>query len=144
MRVRAKADRLSEEQRTAIGGSLAQSSRLAVREGSEYVVLGMVLASNSRVLGSAMWVVFEDAAGNGVQAPLALFEIVSARPSKYWQVQKLSESEVALCPSEFARPHFFEDAAEGDASARAELARIRALLDAEDRRAFVGGRDRSI
>jgi hypothetical protein len=130
MRVRTVAERLTPTQRKAIGGALAQGDRLAIPARKEYLVLGLIFAFGGRLLGTGTWVLFEDEAGNGVQAPLALFEITDPRPSRHWVVQLVSDSEVALWPAAFGRAHFFEDVADGGPEQRSEFAAtIRALRD---------------
>lgn len=126
MRVRAIAKRLTPAQRETIGGGLAES--MEVRVGVEHLVLGLVFAFNSRTLGSGVWIVFEDVAGNAVQAPLALFEVVDPHPSRHWEFRQFDDS-AALWPPVFDRPHFFGDVGDGAIEARKELAAVRELLE---------------
>jgi hypothetical protein len=131
MRVRAVAERLSSQQREAIGG-IARGRHFAERVGVEHLVLGMQFGFNSRVLGSGVWVCFEDEAGNGVIAPLVQFEVIDPRASRHWELHQPHPTEAMLWPRAFQRPHFFEDVADGVVAVRVELGEIRRLLKEEE------------
>jgi hypothetical protein len=81
-------------------------------------------------LGTGVWIIFRDAAGNGVTAPLALYEVVEASPSRYWVPRKVDEHVLAVWPEAFEAEHFFEDTAERS-RARETLASVHDLLERE-------------
>lgn len=132
MRVRAIAKKLSGEQRDAIGGTLVRAP-LGAPLGAEYLVLGLVFSFNSRRLGTGVWVIHQDEAGNGVMLPLALFEVIDARCSRHWEFRQQSDESATLLPSALYKPNLFEDAADGAPAERSQLAATRALLEEEER-----------
>jgi hypothetical protein len=131
MRIKATGERLSEEQRAAIGG-LARKPGALPRAGAEYVVLGLVFACDHVRLGNGTWVIYQDEIGNPLIQPLALFSVTESTPSRYWQLGRADEvASYALWPPAFERAHFLEDAAEHSAAERQELNEIRRLMNDE-------------
>ena len=131
MRVKAVTSRLTAAQRAAIGGTLA-GVQIGAHEGREHLVLGLYIGMNSPKLGTGVWIIYRDAGGNGVTAPIALYEVIDSTPSRHWVANRIDDSVIALWPREFAVPHFFEDTAERSV-ARDTLRAVNDLLDTEHR-----------
>ena len=129
MRVRAKADRPTAAQQTSIGGTLIKTN-IGERVGGERLVLGILVALGSRRFGTGIWVTFQDDAGTGVTAPLALYDVVDPRPSVYWEFRENGDT-ATFWPRTFYQDHFFEDAAEGETQQRRQLSEVRQLLATE-------------
>lgn len=133
MRVRAIAKELTPEQRDAIGG-LARVQRAGPPIGEEHLVLGLVFAREHPRLGNGAWVIYQDALGNPLIEPLALYEVTDPRPSRYWHVDASDDHTLQLWPPAFGRPHFLEAAAEARSPERAELDALSRRLADEERR----------
>lgn len=104
---------LTDEQRKKLGASHTLRTVYQLSVGTLYTVLGITLAVHSRIFGSATLFEIRDDAGRCYSIPACLFDIVDARPSKFWRVRKRGELDVALWPEEFYREFFHDDLSEG-------------------------------
>lgn len=129
MRVRSLARKLTTEAAVRIGGTIALRTDVPVNV--EYLVFGLSLAFGSKMLGTGLWCQIEDVGGNLVLAPLDLFEIIDSRASGLWEFKKTGDGLFELQPPEFFAPHFGEDVSNGVATARAQVAHVRARLERE-------------
>jgi hypothetical protein len=61
----------------------------------------------------------------------ALFDVVDARVSRYWQAQVSVPGEVKLAPASWFTPFYHDRLTDGDFQIREDFTRIRELLEAE-------------
>jgi len=65
------------------------------------------------------------------QAPLAIFEIIDHRLSKYWQAHTLPNGTLSLAPPSFNRDFYVEDYYEGVPEIVEDFNGVCSLLEAE-------------
>lgn len=90
--------------------------------GREYLVFGLSFWN------CELWVEVESDGGFLYSVPLSEFEIVNARPSKYWQLQREVDGAYTLWPLELRRPYFHADLADRVPAAVEAFAQLKLKL----------------
>ena len=102
MRVRCIAELPSAEQGRALGTLYRQGQVFPIKEGNEYVALGL------GIWGGTAWVEIAENDRVVAPTPLFLFEIVDGRPSSFWEVRKQDNGTFLMWPPLFYE-HAFHD-----------------------------------
>jgi hypothetical protein len=130
MRVKCVQVGLTKEQRQHLGTVFHEDQDFHVTPGKEYVAIGLNFSVESNVHGTGVWVHLVTDYGNLGWAPLALFEIIDPRVSRYWVARRV-EGGVTLWPESLHREFYHDDLSEGVAEIVSDFERVRALIEAE-------------
>ncbi len=130
MRVICVSENLSPSQIEDLGPEFLRRQEFGITTGREYVVLGLHFHVRARHRGTGAWVELKDDMDSISWAPLVLFRIIDARPSRHWRIN-VDGANVHLDLPQFERPHFHEDVADRDPEALRIRDEFCGLLDDE-------------
>lgn len=94
--------------------------------GREYLVFGLSFWSGE------VWVEVESEGGLLYSVPLSEFEILSGRPSKYWEIKRQPDGATTLWPRELTVPYFHSDLADGVPTANNAFAKLKLRMLSEE------------
>jgi len=130
MRVRCVAKAPTKAQILRLGPGFERTkSDYDLVPGREYLVLGFGHSNG------VAWIEVASDGGWPQTVPLFLFELLDARPSRFWEVRHGTDESLAVLPAPFHDPTFASRVADGDDDALAEYAKWRSLIETESRRA---------
>lgn len=130
MKVRARANMLTDEEAEQIGASKIIRPKFSQTVGQSYTVLGLCALSLSEIYGRTVLYRIIDDDGRCILSPAQLFDITDGRPSAHW-CARFASGDFFLCPEPFYERYFFDDLSEAVPSVVARFAQIRQLLEAE-------------
>jgi hypothetical protein len=132
---------LSSEENVRLGASFPPRQGRLLQVGNRYPVLGLQYDVGSIIWGTGAWVQVPVAVDRLLFAPLYLFEVFDARPSRHWQLKHWPDGAITLWPTLFYQEYFHgdlevgkEQALETFSAVLAELIEEIEELDELDRR----------
>ncbi len=100
---------LRHQEKARLGASFSPRQGRLLQVGNRYPVLGLQYDVGSIIWGTGAWVQVPIARDRLLFAPLYLFEIVDARPSRHWHIRHWPDGAVTLWPSSFYQEYFHGD-----------------------------------
>lgn len=100
---------LSHEEKARLGASFSPRQGRLLQVGNRYPVLGLQYDVGSIIWGTGAWVQVPVAADRLLFAPLYLFEVFDARPSRHWHLKHWPDGAITLWPPPFYQEYFHGD-----------------------------------
>lgn len=110
MKVKCISEKLNTDQLHILGNNAARKNHFSISIGKEYTVFG--LTSSFGDMGCGCFVQLLSDYDHLVHIPIVLFEIVDSRLSKYWELKRFADGDIAIWPPSLYQEYYHDDLSE--------------------------------
>lgn len=114
-------------------GDFFTNQKFGVTINNEYIVIGISFHINLPGFGTGVQIQFFNDDDNLAFAPLSMFDIIDARPSRYWNARFYDDGSLEFQPPSLYRKYYHDDLSDGIPNIVDDMMHIRKLLEEEDK-----------